>query len=208
MIVIVDYGMGNLRSVAKAIEYLGYEAMISDKVSDLGKADKLILPGVGAFGSAMENIKKLGLENILIEKVINQKTPFLGICLGLQLLGDFGYEHGQHRGLGWIKGIVLKLDVESTGLKIPHVGWNSVSIVKDSALFNGIKDNSDFYFVHSYQLIVSNKDDLAASTEYGGEITAVIHHNNIFATQFHPEKSQENGLKLLDNFINWQPDYA
>mgnify|MGYP001617574447 CR=1 FL=1 len=202
MIVVVNYGLGNLFSVAKALEEVGADVLISEKIEDLKRASHIVLPGVGAFADGMDYLKKTGLDVVLTEEVIKNKKPFLGICLGLQLLGDVGYEYGEHRGLGWIKGVVRKLDVEKIGLKVPHIGWNNLAIKKESSLFRGIKTDKDFYFVHSYQLHCANEADIIATTFYGEEITAAIEHENIFAVQFHPEKSQENGLKLLENFIS------
>ncbi len=202
MIVVVNYGLGNLFSVAKALEEVGAEVLISEKPEDLKRASHIVLPGVGAFGDGMDYLKKAGLDVVLTEEVIKNKKPFLGICLGLQLLGDLGYEYGEHRGLGWIKGEVRKLDVEKLGLKVPHIGLNNLTFKKESRLFKGIKPDADFYFVHSYQLHCVSSSDVVATTFYGEEITAVIERENIFAVQFHPEKSQENGLKLLENFIS------
>ncbi|MBI2063445.1 MAG: imidazole glycerol phosphate synthase subunit HisH [Candidatus Yanofskybacteria bacterium] len=205
MIVIVDYGLGNLFSVRNAFKLLGVEVIVSSKPNDIKNAERLILPGVGAFGDGMNNLKAKGLDEVIIEEVSANKKPFLGICLGLQLLADIGFEYGENKGLGLISGNVRKLEVESRGLKVPHIGWNNVSYIKESPLFKGIKPDSDFYFVHSYQLICGDKENLVATAQYGETITAAIQKNNIFASQFHPEKSQENGLKLLENFVNWKP---
>lgn len=205
MIVIVDYGLGNLFSVAKAFEFLGAEAKISGNPDDIKKASRLVLPGVGAFGDGMDYLAKNGLDKILSNEVLINKKPFLGICLGMQLLADIGFEYGEHRGLGWIRGRVRKLAVEELGLKIPQVGWNDITVVKESPLLKNIKTGSDFYYVHSYQLICDNAENVVATSVYGETVTAAIQKDNIFATQFHPEKSQDNGLKLLENFVNWNP---
>lgn len=205
MIVVVNYGLGNLFSVAKALEFLGAEVLISDKPEDLQKAERLILPGVGAFSDGISYLRKKGLDQALINVIQEDKKPFLGICLGLQLLAELGFEYGEYRGLGLVKGQVRKLDAERFGLKMPHIGWNEITAIRETPLLQGLKPPLDFYFAHSYQLICDNQEDLAAITSYGETITAAIQHKNIFATQFHPEKSQDNGLKILENFINWNP---
>lgn len=203
MIVIVDYDMGNLRSIAKALEYVGGDVIISSKPEDLKKAEKIVLPGVGAFRDGMANLQKKGLDLVLNEEVNKNKKPFLGICLGMQLLADKSYEFGEWNGLGFISGEVKKFDINKK-YKIPHVGWNNVKIIYEHPLLKGIKDNSDFYFVHSYHLICKDKKAIAGTCEYGGDFTAMVAKDNIFATQFHPEKSQKSGLKLLENFVNWK----
>ena len=205
MIAIVDYGLGNLFSVAKALEMLGAPVKITSNPVDLKEADKIILPGVGAFGDGMLNLKARGLSEVLKEEVVNNHKPFFGICLGLQLLADQGFEFGEHVGLGFIPGQVTKLEVEGQGLKVPHVGWNDLELTGDSPLFKGLKPGADFYFLHSYQLHCADPKMVVATTNYGETITAAIQFKNIFATQFHPEKSQDNGLKILENFLSWQP---
>lgn len=205
MLVIVDYGLGNLFSVAKAFESIGVPVTVSGNAADIHAAERIVLPGVGAFGDAMDYLRCKGLDTVLTEEVIGNKKPFLGICLGLQLLADVSEEHGTHKGFGWIKGKVRKLDVEKQGLKIPHIGWNELEIVHQIPLLVGIQSDADFYFVHSYQLECMDKSDLVATATYGEKITAIVQRGNIVATQFHPEKSQENGLKLLENFLSWNP---
>ena len=205
MIAIVDYGLGNLFSVRKAFEYLGAEAKITSDVSEIRAAERVVLPGVGAFGDGMNNLKERKLDTALHDAVIKEKKPFLGICLGLQLLAEEGEEYGAHKGLGFIKGRVKKIDAESHKLKVPHIGWNDVNRTSNTPLFKGIKDGADFYFLHSYQLHCDSEDDTVAVAHYGEPITAAILRENIFAVQFHPEKSQEHGLKLLENFISWEP---
>ena len=200
MITIVDYGMGNLRSVQKAVEYLNEDAEISNKKESLENADKIILPGVGAFGQAMDNLTSLGLTDVLTKEVVKKKKPFLGICLGMQLIFDKGHEMGEFRGLGWVPGEVTKMDKGGEDLKIPHVGWDEVKIVKESPLFKGTKDKTAFYFVHSYA-VQEIGADVSGTCEYGTEFVAVVQKENIFATQFHPEKSQKDGLKVLKNFL-------
>jgi glutamine amidotransferase len=201
MIVIVNYGMGNIGSVANALSYLGAKHFVSNSEQDLRRADALILPGVGAFGAAMENLKKLGLVEELTDQVLFKRKPFLGICLGMQLLAKDSVEQGFFIGLGWVDGHVLNLH-PSDSFRVPHVGWNSVTIVRENPLFQKIEEKAHFYFDHSYHF-QSNEDIISAICEYGGTYAAAIQKGNIFATQFHPEKSQRNGLKLLRNFLNF-----
>ncbi|MDP2684778.1 MAG: imidazole glycerol phosphate synthase subunit HisH [bacterium] len=202
MIVIVDYGLGNLFSVQKAFEMIGVDVKVSSDPNDLAGADRIVLPGVGAFGDGMKNLKSLGFVESLTNEVIKNKKPFLGICLGLQLLADKGLENGEFDGLKWIRGVVVKNEVESFGLKRLHVGWNNINVIKESVLLKGISKNVNFYFVHGYYLDCQNKNDIVATSEYGNIFPSVIEHENIFATQFHPEKSQDDGLKILQNFVN------
>lgn len=205
MVVIVDYNLGNLFSVAKAFEMLGAAVKVSGEIADIERADRLVLPGIGAFNDGMTYLRAKGLDVALTNEVLKKRKPFLGICLGMQLLAPVGFEFGEHPGLGWIDGSARKLDAEKLGLKVPHIGWNDVAVVGDSVLFKEIKPNADFYFVHSYQLIPADQSLITATAQYGGTITAAIERGNIFATQFHPEKSQDNGLKLLENFLAWNP---
>lgn len=199
-IVIIDYNMGNLSSVANALEFIGHKPIISNKKEDLEKADYIILPGVGAFGKGMENLEKLNLIEILHEQIIVKKKPFLGICIGMQLLAEEGEEGGLHKGLGWVKGTVKKLNPSNKKLKIPHIGWNDVSFKKDSPLLKELEKTQTFYFVNSYHL-VPTEDITLGTSDYGGEFVTVIQKENIFATQFHPEKSHKAGLQILKNFI-------
>lgn len=203
MIFIVDYGMGNLHSIAKAFEYVGAEVKISSDAKEISRADKIVLPGVGAFRDGMENLKKQGLDVVLRKEVLENKKPFLGICLGMQLLADKSFEFGEWNGLGFVSGEVCEFDVDKK-LKVPHVGWNDVNVLKDAPILSGIKNNSDFYFVHSYHLVCKDKENILGVSDYGGEFTAMINKDNIVAAQFHPEKSQRDGLKLLKNFLEWQ----
>lgn len=193
--------MGNIGSVSNSLDYLGGKYIISNQKKDLARADALILPGVGAFGAAMENLRKLDLVDELTQQVMIKKKPFLGICLGLQLLAKDSVELGYSIGLGWIEGHIY--DVKpSDGLRVPHVGWNSVTYVHKHPLFQHIDEGAHFYFDHSFHLQCSN-DVVSATCEYGGTYVAAIQKGNILATQFHPEKSQRNGLKLLRNFLNF-----
>lgn len=194
--------MGNLRSVQKAFEKLGFCAFITKEHKFIEESSHIVLPGVGAFGDAMKNLQNLGFVETLNKEVIQNKKPFLGICLGMQLLASKGYEMGEHNGLGWIDGEVVKFRFD-TNLKIPHVGWNNVHYAKASVLFDGIKESSDFYFVHSYHFDVKNRADILSYTDYGFDFVSSIAKDNIFGVQFHPEKSQESGLKLLQNFASF-----
>lgn len=203
MIVIIDYNMGNLRSIAKALEFLGADVIISNNPEDLEKADKIVLPGVGAFRDGIENLRKNKLDVALYTQVMEHKKPLLGICLGMQLLADTSYEFGEWKGLGFIHGEIHKF-VINTEYKIPHIGWNNIKIIQEHPLLKGIQDNSDFYFVHSYCFTAQRKSSVVSTCNYDLDFTAIIAQDNIFAVQFHPEKSQKNGLKLLENFINWK----
>jgi glutamine amidotransferase len=199
-IVIIDYNMGNLTSVANAIRFIGENPIISNKLVDIKGADYIILPGVGAFNDGIKNLKDLNLIDTLNEEVIKNKKPILGICLGMQLLAEEGYENGLNKGLGYIKGKVKKFDLKDKNLRIPHVGWNDVYFKKNCPLFSKLNKSEDFYFVHSYHLI-PEEDVITGVCEYGKEFVAVIQKNNIFGVQFHPEKSQRPGLQILKNFI-------
>ncbi|NIA06572.1 MAG: imidazole glycerol phosphate synthase subunit HisH [Actinobacteria bacterium] len=207
MLVIVDYGMGNLRSVAKAFEHLGCPARISSSPADIDRADRLVLPGVGAFSDAMAALTSRSLAEPILSFIASGR-PFLGICLGLQLLFDTSYEDGTHQGLGVWPGRSVRFDFsdhpESAGLKIPHMGWNTLAGQKDCPLFEGIPHNSYVYFVHSYYVVPDEKEITAAITEYGPvSFTSAAWKDNVFATQFHPEKSQRVGLKMLQNFVEF-----
>lgn len=206
--VIIDYGSGNVESVANAISSIepGNKIEISKEIIAIKSATHLILPGVGAFADCMEGLKK---HSALIEEIRKQvlveKKPFFGICVGMQVLASFGHENGKHSGLGFIDGQVEKIPSEN-GLKIPHMGWNDI-LIKPSQhpVLRDIKNGDHFYFANSYHFICYNENHALAQFEYGKKMTAVIAKENIFATQFHPEKSGEAGLKLLKNFLNWRP---
>jgi len=198
MIAIVDYGMGNLRSVSKALERVGAKVEVTSDSKKIKKAKAVVLPGVGAFSQAVVNLEKLNLLSVLAE-VIELKKPFLGICLGFQLVFTES-EEGNCKGLGIIKGRVKRFNL--AGLKIPHIGWNQIKIKKSKVkIFDSIPNNSCFYFVHSYYGEPEDKDVVVATTSYGLEFASVIHKENLFAVQFHPEKSHEIGLQLLKNFV-------
>ena len=200
MITIVDYQMGNLRSVQKGIERIGGEARISSDPDEIANAEKLILPGVGAFGDAMTEINRRSLADP-IRQFVDSGQPFLGICLGLQLLFERGYEHGEHQGLGILKGDVVRFELPDTMI-VPHMGWNTVtrSDANHNQIVTQIDDGTHFYFVHSYYVRPADEKVVALTCDYGGEFCAAVCRDNLFATQFHPEKSQADGLKLLSAF--------
>ncbi len=198
-ITIVDYGMGNLSSVKNAFVHLGRSVTLTSSAEDIKRADVIILPGVGAFGEAMQNLQALNLIDILTEKVMHEKVPFLGICLGMQLIADSSEENGFFHGLKWIEGNVRKIKAPQS-FRLPHIGWNNVTVKEGSILFNDLGEDKNFYFVHSFHMNC-DKDIIESTTEYGGEVTASIRKDNIFATQFHPEKSHVNGMKILQNFL-------
>lgn len=201
MIALVDYGMGNLRSVEKALEKVGFNVKRTSNPDDLDKSDAIVVPGVGAFGDAIHNLQRLGLKDKIID-LIKEGKPYLGICLGLQILFEYGYEFGQHEGLGIIKGSVVRFD-ERLPIKIPHMGWNQVWFKKPSKMYEGLKDGEFFYFVHSYYAKPDDEEVIATTTDYAVDFCSSIEIDNIWAVQFHPEKSQKAGLKLLENFKNF-----
>lgn len=193
--------MGNLRSVQKAFQKMGCDVIISNKHSDIKSADKLVLPGVGAFKDGMKHLQELNLIELLNEEVIDKRKPFLGICLGMQLIAKKSYENGETDGLNWIDARVVKFDFsDTTLLKVPHIGWNNVLYKNSNPLYKDILEDSDFYFVHSYHF-QTEEDIVTSITNYGSDFISSVHKNNIYAFQFHPEKSQKVGLKLLKNFI-------
>ena len=199
MIAIIDYDAGNIKSVEKALLSLGQDVVITGDMEEILKADKVILPGVGAFGDAMANLKRTGL-NQVIHEVAAKGTPCLGICLGLQLLFERSDEAPGVEGLGVLKGEILRIP-EKEGLKIPHMGWNSLHVEHGGRLFEGIPEQSYVYFVHSYYLKAKDESIVKASTEYSTHIHASVESGNVFACQFHPEKSSDVGLKILKNFV-------
>ena len=201
MIAIVDYGMGNVRSLANALEYLGAEVTLSADPGELADADRLLLPGVGAFGDAMAAINASGLRPVLDRLALDERKPVLGVCLGMQLFAKSSVEHGLHAGLAWLDAEVVPI-VAAAPAKVPHVGWNAVGFAPDEWLFAGLPSGeSDYYFVHSFHMVCADPGDVAGTTDHGGLVTAAARRGNLVATQFHPEKSQDNGLQLLTNWL-------
>jgi glutamine amidotransferase len=210
-VVVVDYGSGNLRSVAKALTRAVAESGRRDEVlvtsdpDEVRRAERIVLPGVGAFADCMKGLDGLpGMHQVLQEQVIEGGRPFLGICVGMQLLAEWGREHGDTKGLGWLKGEVVALQPSDASLKVPHMGWNQLSIRRPHPLLSGIGDGSHAYFVHSYHF-AAEKEQICAETDYAGKVAALVGRDNLAGTQFHPEKSQAVGLKLLTNFLEWRP---
>ena len=199
MVAIIDYDAGNIKSVEKALLHLGEEVIITRDREQILNSDKVILPGVGAFGDAMEKLRSYGLDKVIYE-VVERKVPFLGICLGLQLLFEKSDETPGVKGLGILPGEILRIP-DKEGIKIPHMGWNSVKIKENARIFKDVPQDSYVYFVHSYYLKAGREEDVAATTEYSTLIHAAVEHDNVFACQFHPEKSSEIGLKILKNFV-------
>ena len=200
MITIVDYHMGNLRSVQRGIERAGGEALISSKPSDIAEAEKLVLPGVGAFGDAMAELRRRDLVEP-IRDFIASGRPFLGICLGLQLLFERSDEHGEHEGLGVLAGDVIRFELPRE-FKVPHMGWNTVQRASDPPVLSDVADGTHFYFVHSHYVRPADRSVVALECDYGGKFCAMVWRDNLYATQFHPEKSQAEGLKLLSAFAD------
>src|SRR5579883_979628 len=213
-VALIDYGSGNLASAAKALARAA-SSKIDGGRSDIvttadpqmvKEAERVVLPGVGAFADCMRGLSAVpGMVEALREKVLKDGAPFLGICVGMQLLATVGVEFGRHAGLGWIAGEVARITPSDPGLKIPHMGWNELKIEQKHPLLKGIDNGAHAYFVHSFQLTPVLPEDLIATTDYGGPLTAMVGNENIAGTQFHPEKSQATGLKLLENFLNWRP---
>jgi len=197
---IVDYGMANLRSVQKAFEHVGHAAQIITRPDEIDRADKIVLPGVGAFADAVRWLREKELADPILRHIENGK-PFLGICLGLQMLFDIGYEDGEHCGLGVLKGKCIRFDVDQTmSLKVPHMGWNQLDIRRRSPILSDIEPGSCVYFVHGYHVVPDDDSVIATTTDYGRPFVSSIWRDNLMATQFHPEKSQRVGLKMLQNF--------
>ena len=213
-VVIIDYGSGNLRSAAKAFERAAAESAraprieVTDQASALARAERIVLPGVGAFADCMAGLERLpGMRAALERDVIGRGKPLLGICVGMQLMAERGHEHGVHEGLGWIEGEVVAIAPEDRSLKVPHMGWNQISIDHDPPhpVLAGLSSGTHAYFVHSYHFRPADRADLIAETDYGGPLAAIIGHDNLIGTQFHPEKSQMAGLRLIANFLGWRP---
>jgi len=213
-VALIDYGSGNLASAAKALARAAdgkFDILTTADPQVVLNAERVVLPGVGAFADCMKGLSAVpGMVEALREKVLKEGAPFLGICVGMQLLATVGVEFGRHAGLGWIAGEVVKITPASSAvggpnLKIPHMGWNELKIEQTHALLDGIAPGSHAYFVHSFQLKPALPDDLIATTDYGGALTAMVGNENIAGTQFHPEKSQATGIRLLENFLRWRP---
>ena len=204
-ITIVDYNSGNISSVINSFKEAAKEKVNIEVTSDLNKiksSDKVVLPGQGSFKSCIDALSSInGLVDTLNEFAINDKRPLLGICVGLQMFADIGYEETETKGLGWISGKVSKIDNQKNKYKLPHIGWNEINILKDSKIFKNIENNSNMYFVHSYEFIPENKDVISATTDYSSNIVCAVEKENIFGTQFHPEKSDKIGLQIIENFI-------
>jgi len=205
-ITIVDYNSGNISSVVNSFKEVAHSKVDIEVTSDLKKiksSDKVVLPGQGSFKSCVDALNKInGLVDTLNDFAINNKKPLLGICVGLQMFADIGYEETETKGLGWIPGKVSKIDNQNGKYKLPHIGWNQINIVKESKIFKNIENNSHMYFVHSYEFIPKDKNVISATTGYSSNIVCSIEKENIFGTQFHPEKSDKAGLKIIENFIN------
>ncbi len=205
-ITIVDYKSGNISSVINSFNEVAKNKVKIEVTSDINKiksSDKVVLPGQGSFKSCVDGLNNIkGLIDALNEFAINNKKPLLGICVGLQMFADIGYEETETKGLGWISGKVSKIDNKNGKYKLPHIGWNQINIVKESKIFKDIENNSHMYFVHSYELIPKDKNVISATTDYSSNIVCAVEKDNIFGTQFHPEKSDKIGLKIIDNFIS------
>jgi len=212
VVALIDYGSGNLRSAEKALARaaaergLKREIVVTPDPAIAAKAGRIVLPGVGAFADCMSGLTKLpGMVEALREAVLVRRVPFLGICVGMQLMASVGREFGDHKGLNWIGGEVVRITPSDPDLKIPHMGWNELRFVRNHALFADIDSGAHAYFVHSYVFKPADKTHLLATTEYGGVVAAVVGRDNIIGTQFHPEKSQATGLTFLGNFLGWKP---
>ena len=205
-VTIVDYKSGNISSVINSFKEVAKDKVSIKVTSDLDKiksSDKVVLPGQGSFKSCVDALNKInGLTDTLNEFTINNKKPLLGICVGLQMFADVGYEETETKGLGWIPGKVLKIDNQNGKFKLPHIGWNQINIVKNSKIFKDVENNSHMYFVHSYEFVPNDKKVISATTDYSSNIVCSVEKENIFGTQFHPEKSDKTGLKIIENFIN------
>ena len=205
-VTIIDYNSGNISSVINSFKEVAKDRVNIEVTADLNKinsSDKIVLPGQGSFKSCVDALNKInGLTEALTEFAINNKKPLLGICVGLQMFADIGYEETETKGLGWISGKVLKIDNQNGKYKLPHIGWNQINIVKESKIFENIENNTHMYFVHSYEFIPNDKNVISATTDYSSNIVCSVEKENIFGTQFHPEKSDRIGLKIIDNFIN------
>jgi glutamine amidotransferase len=212
IVALIDYGSGNLRSAEKALARVsaergtGQEIVVTADTEAVRTAERIVLPGVGAFADCMRGLAALpGMVAALNDAVIARRVPFLGICVGMQLMAEVGREFGDHAGLGWIKGAVVRMTPDDPSLKIPQIGWNELSLACEHPLFDGVGPGSHAYFVHSFAMVPERAADVLARTDYGGPVTAAVARDNLVGVQFHPEKSQAVGLRLLGNFLAWQP---
>ena len=208
--VIIDYNSGNLRSAEKSFQLMSEElnvgqVKVSNKPEDVVNADRVVLPGVGAFADCKHELSSIMGLYEAIEAHVKTGKPFMGICVGMQMMATCGHEHGYHEGFNWIKGDVKIMEPNDKNLKIPHMGWNNLNILNNHPVFNNINENDHVYFVHSYHFEVENNNNLLGNVDYGGKITAAVAHENIIGTQFHPEKSQSVGLQIIKNFLQWNP---
>ncbi len=201
MIAVIDYGMGNLRSVLNALNVLEQEAIVARSPDELRLASAIVLPGVGAFGDGMRNLRHAGWVDALEEEVRRKGKPFLGICLGMELLATTGTEHGAHEGLNWVPGVVDRIRPADPALRVPHIGWNDVRFARRNGLYAGLGETQSFYFVHSYVLRPEDRSVISGVCDHGGDFVASIEVDNLFATQYHPEKSHRAGLAVMRNFI-------
>lgn len=205
-VAIIDYGRGNVRSVFNALEYTGTDAVITDDPAEIDNASHILLPGVGAFGDAVDALNARGLPEVLHRQAFEKGKPFLGICVGMQMLAKAGFEHGEHAGLGWLDAEVRRLEPGPDCLKIPHMGWNQVELQSEHPLFDGFTETTlVFYFVHSYAVTTPDTDKILGTCGYGAPFVSALAWDNIVATQFHPEKSQDSGIEMLENFVGWEP---
>ena len=202
-VVIVDYGMCNLDSIARAVEECGGRPTVSDQPRELATATQIILPGVGAFPDAMNNLVERGFHTALEEQVVGNGIPFLGICLGMHMMARAGNEGQRTEGLGWIDGEVVRLEPQGEDTRIPHIGWNEINLEYESPLFDGIAPDRDYYFVHSYHIRCDDEEQVVARTAYAGGFVSAVARDHIFGVQFHPEKSQKVGFQVLRNFLNY-----
>lgn len=205
MVGVIDYGMGNLFSVHHALEMVGAVVRICRHPGELDDAERIVLPGVGAFRDCIANLEMKGFVEALERSVLEKGKPLFGICLGMQVLARKSFEGGEYKGFGWFEADVVRLAPGDPSWRVPQIGWNDVEYRSDSPLFNGVPSRPDFYFVHSYYMKCDEQNDIDAVCDYGGPVTAAVRKNNVFATQFHPEKSQDYGLKILENFLKWNP---
>lgn len=205
MIAVVDYGMGNIHSVSKAFEAAGVQVRITNSPRDLELAERIVLPGQGAFGDCVAALLASGAVDALREEVLVKGKPFFGICLGLQVLADVGFEGGEHKGLGWVHGRVDRLRPVAVSARVPHIGWNDLDVRISSPMFRGLRGVPIVYFDHSYAFEPRDASVVAAACDHGGDFVAAIQRDNLFATQFHPEKSQQVGTRMIENFLKWSP---